>query len=114
MLVHGHEVSLRSIVESWVGIVVGLVTILGAIAAAVLWATSHFVTAQQAAWMAWSIADGRATQMRNRVNDCDIRKENPPPMSQLERAACTQYRDEYTTAATRAEEALRYAKELSR
>lgn len=107
-------VSVRALIESWVGIVVGVVSILSAIGAFALWAMSHFQTAQQAAWMAYSIADGRAVVMRNRVNDCDIRKEQQPAMSPLERAACNQYREEFEAARARAEEALRYAKEISR
>jgi hypothetical protein len=114
VLVRGQEISLRSIVESWVGIVGGTVAILAAIGTFALWAIGHFQSAQNAAWMSWQIAHQTATAMRNRVNDCDIRKESPPPLTRLEWTACKQYGDEFEQAAAAEAKALDRAKELSR
>jgi hypothetical protein len=95
------------------------------IAPGVLWAINHFQTvanaklhqASDARTFAWVQAQGmknEVTMMRNRVNDCDIRQTKPGPMSDLERAACKQYVDEFNEASRRFVEARNAAAAASK
>lgn len=67
-----------------------------------------------AAWDRVQMLRQETIVSRNRVNDCDVKRDNRDPMSTLERAACSQYADEFRAATRRHEDALRYAQSLSR
>lgn len=109
---------LREQLSSWLGILVSAIAVISTIVGACLWALDHFQSVDDArrtaAWQARALADQKVLVLRNRVNDCDIRKEQQPPMSVLERTACRQYLDEFNYSVEAASEALRVAKSLSR
>ena len=118
MLIHGKDIPLTGVIESWVGILGSLAVVLTAIIGGLIWISAHFESssdaARSAAWTAKALADQQVLALRNRVNDCAIRREQPPPMSPLERAACKQYDDEFSAATASAQQAFEYAKAISR
>jgi len=71
-------------------------------------------TKRNAAWLFVGQARMDVTALRNRVNDCDIRKEKHETMSALERAACSQYQQEFADAQRRFIDAQTTANNVSR
>lgn len=66
--------------------------------------------------MAWGLVQTvslQTTTLRNRVNDCEIRAAKREPMTELERVACSQYRQEFDDATRRFNEARAAATALS-
>lgn len=66
--------------------------------------------------MAWGLVQTvslQTTTLRNRVNDCEIRAAKREPMTELERLACSQYRQEFDDATRRFNEARAAATALS-
>lgn len=83
----------------------------------VQWVDAHYQTRADAvramAWTQKALADQQVLVLRNRVNDCGVRREQGGAMTPIEKAACQQYDDEFQAAVRRADEALRAAKAAS-
>jgi hypothetical protein len=80
------------------------------------WQTSAEATRQYReikrllAWQAYALANQQVLVLRNRVNDCDAKRDATP----LEYAACSDYRREYEDARKRSDEAYEAAVKASR
>ncbi len=104
--------------------IIGVVTLISMLAPGVFWAISHFQTVDDAKKVenelrrniAWGLVQSIKTEsiaLRNRVNDCDIRKDKQDQMTRLERDACAQYQQEFDDATRRFNEARKAALEIS-
>ena len=69
--------------------------------------------ARAIAWASVQAIKNEVLALRNRVNDCDIRREQAR-MSPLEKQACAQYAQEYDDASRRFSEARKTALEMSK
>jgi hypothetical protein len=117
-----------------IGVAVGVVATL---AGAVTWVDHHFISADEAQametrimgeararesrvmrrleWAAVTDARRDAIVARNRVNECNIKREKKDEtMSQLERSVCAQYDDDLHLAQGEYEKALSAAKAMSK
>ncbi|MGH7605395.1 MAG: hypothetical protein ACRENK_15545 [Gemmatimonadaceae bacterium] len=113
-----HPVITLSSIALFVGIMVSL-------GPAALWALNYYETRTNAhiqyanftRLMAWSTVQSVKTEvvaLRNRVNDCDIAKDNGQLMSDLEHKACAQYYDEFKDAQQRFVDVRKTASDLSK
>lgn len=57
--------------------------------------------ARTSAWAYVQSLKNEQMALRNRVNDCDIKKDKRESMTSLERGACTQYQQEFDDATRR-------------
>lgn len=120
------------IVNTWkshpvatLGTIATLVAVLSGIAPLLIWALHYYATHEElethksteARVTAWGTVQSLKTEqlvLRNRVNDCEIRKETPGKVSALERQACAQYQQEFDDASRRFIEARKVATEMSK
>lgn len=103
------------------------VAIITAVAPGIFWVKSYFQTADEAkeesirnarrdAWMRWNLLDIRSTLARNRVWECDAKKQKQhiEPMVPIEIVNCNQYTRDYDAAERRAIEAYNEAMKLGK
>lgn len=96
--------------------IVAALTIITSIAPALIWGVHYFATHEELAqhqrhdeskdaWASLQALRQETLVHRNRVNDCDVAKEQHKTMSPLERQACAQYASDLVDATKRFEEA---------
>ena len=91
--------------------VAAAVPVLAVILSGALWVFGFFETAghakqhaardeQRAAWLQYGQADLKVLMLRNRLNDCNV-KRSEGRASEFDRAPCQQYQQEYDEAVTK-------------
>ncbi len=107
------------------GILASVVAVLSGIGPAVIWGISYYATHEElehhkhadavaGAWTRTTILDLRQLTLRNRVNDCNIKKESREKMSSIEKNACLQYEDEFNAATGQLIQSRSAAQDISR
>jgi hypothetical protein len=91
--------------------IAAIATVLSSLGPAALWAIGHFQTTdefkhyaakneQRFAWMAFGLADLKAIILRNRLNECNAKRQaQGGRLVSIDDAACEQYKQEYDDAA---------------
>lgn len=112
-----------------------LVMVIGALITSAVWIDNRYITADEMkametritarsqqresaimrklAWSAVTDAKRDAIVARNRVNECNIKRDKREPFTALERAVCTQYEDDLHNAQVAFEAAQQLAKSTS-
>jgi hypothetical protein len=123
-----HERLARAWYEHPIAVITSIFALLAAAAGAsplILGALNYYQTTadadkhkahdeQVAAWQSVQMLRMEATVARNRVNDCNVRREQKLSLTPIERAACLQYEQDFGSANTRLADAQRRAMETTK